>query len=195
MDIIVELCGREGARVEGDRMDLVLNDYGEDGSQSVIGGVSFHNDLSIGVPLNEDRSGGERGLQGVKGSLALVCPCPLCGLSGKTSERNGYVGVMRNESTIEVSKPQEGLYILNLARSWPIQDGLYLVRGHPKSFRRKDEPKIFYRVVVEFALVWSGVRSVLSESSEYFLDLTAVRVQVLGEYEDVVEVDNDTVVE
>ena len=72
MDIIVELCGREGARVEGNRMDLVLNDYGEDGSQSVIGGVSFHNDLSIGVPLNEDRSGGERRLQGVKSSLALV---------------------------------------------------------------------------------------------------------------------------
>ena len=174
MDIIVELCGREGVRVEGDRMDLVLNDYGEDGSQSVIGGVSFHNDLSIGVPLNEDRSGGERGLQGVKGSLALVCPCPLCGLSGKTSERNGYVGVVRNETTVEVGESKERLDVFHLSGRRPVKDSLDFVGGHSETLRREDETQIFHRVTVKFTLVGSGVKSMLSETSEDFTNLFLV---------------------
>jgi len=44
---------------------------------------------------------------------------------------------------------------------------------------------------VELAFVGASVKSVLSESSEYFSDVGLVFVEVIGIYQDIVEVDDD----
>ena len=38
---------------------IIFVNNGEDYSESIVQGISFHNELSIGNPISEDRSGGE----------------------------------------------------------------------------------------------------------------------------------------
>jgi hypothetical protein len=38
--------------VEGDRVNFVVRDDKEDGTEGIVQGVGFYNDLSIGVSLN-----------------------------------------------------------------------------------------------------------------------------------------------
>ena len=60
MCVIVQLCHSESARVKGNWMNFIIFvNNGEDCSKSIVRGIGFHNELSIGNPMNKDRSGGK----------------------------------------------------------------------------------------------------------------------------------------
>ena len=139
VDVVVEFGGGKRPGVESDRMNFVGDNDGKDGTEGVVRGVSFNDDLSVGVPLNEDRSGGEGLLQRIKGILTLISPSPRGGLARQPSKRNCDVRVVRDETTVEVGKSEERLYVLYLSRSWPFQDRPDFLRGHAEALRREDE--------------------------------------------------------
>jgi len=65
--VIVQLCCSESTRVKGNRMNFIIFiNNGEDCSESIVRGISFHNELSIGNPMSKDRSGGKCFLERVE---------------------------------------------------------------------------------------------------------------------------------
>src|SRR5215467_10612812 len=64
MSVIVSLGGVKGAGVESNRVDFtVFRDHGENGHESIVGGISFDNELGVRDPVGENRSGSEGLLQ------------------------------------------------------------------------------------------------------------------------------------
>jgi len=60
MCIIVQLCRSESVRVKGNWMNFIIFvNNGEDCSESIVRGISFHNELSIRNPMSENRSESE----------------------------------------------------------------------------------------------------------------------------------------
>ena len=52
MDVVVQLRGGERPRVECYRMNFVVDDDGENGAESVVGGVGLDDDLGVRILLN-----------------------------------------------------------------------------------------------------------------------------------------------
>jgi len=70
MCVVVQLCHSESVRVKGNWMNFIIFvNNGEDCSKSIVRGISFHNELSIGNPMSEDKCGGECFLEGVESIL------------------------------------------------------------------------------------------------------------------------------
>ena len=61
------------------------------------------------------------------------------------------------ETSVEISKTQEGLYIFNLLRFRPILNDLYFIGCHGESTRREDITWIFNCLDMEEALIGAGV--------------------------------------
>ena len=60
MCIVVQLCHSKSARVKSNWVNFIIFiNNGEDCSKNIVQSISFHNELSIGNPISEDRSGGE----------------------------------------------------------------------------------------------------------------------------------------
>jgi len=57
MCVVVQLRHSESARVKGNWMNFIIFvNNGEDCSKSIVQGISFHNELSIGNPISKNRS-------------------------------------------------------------------------------------------------------------------------------------------
>ena len=67
----------------------------------------------------KDRFQQEEGFEGVKGSLAGRGAIPREVFLGEVNEGSGNVGVVRDETTVEVCKAKEGPDILDFFGSWP----------------------------------------------------------------------------
>ena len=80
-------------------------------------------------------------------------------------------------------------------RFWPILYHLNLVGGHGETLRGKDVTKVLGAVRMELTLFRLGVEAVLPESPENLLNVLAMVGNVIGEYGDVIQIDNDTDVE
>ena len=63
----------------------------EDCSKSIIRGISFHNELSIGNPMSEDKCGGECFLERVESILTGGVELPRNVLSGEAYQWNDNV--------------------------------------------------------------------------------------------------------
>jgi hypothetical protein len=57
----------------------------------------------------------------------------------KACERHGDIGIILNEMSIEVGKPEEQLDVFNLVGLWPVNDDLYFSRIHPQALRSDQE--------------------------------------------------------
>ena len=70
MCVVVQLHCSESARVKDNWINfIILVNNGKDCSESIVQGISFHNELSIGNPMSEDRCGGEYFLKRVESIL------------------------------------------------------------------------------------------------------------------------------
>jgi len=70
MCVIVQLRYSESARVKGNWVNFIIFiNNREDCSESIVRGIGFHNELSIGNPMSEDRSGGKCFLERVESIL------------------------------------------------------------------------------------------------------------------------------
>ena len=65
--------------------------------------------------------------------MVFVGEVPSRAFVGEVGEQNGNVGVVQNETSIEISETQERLYIFNLSRFRPILNDLYVISCHGES--------------------------------------------------------------
>jgi hypothetical protein len=75
--------------------------------------------------------------------MALVIKLPRDPLVSKMSKGNGDFRVAPDETSIEISEPQERLNVFNLARLGPVCDYLNLGRIHSEPVRPYEESQIF----------------------------------------------------
>ena len=83
MGVIVEFQSTEGAGMESHGVDFTrICLCGEDGTQSIIGSISFYNDRFVGDPMGQDRCGDENRFQGLEGFLSGISKVPWNTLVG-----------------------------------------------------------------------------------------------------------------
>ncbi|ETW85245.1 hypothetical protein HETIRDRAFT_309259, partial [Heterobasidion irregulare TC 32-1] len=83
--------------------------------------------------------------------VSLVSPFKWYILLCEVIERSGHGSEVFDESAIEVSKAEEGLYFLQVLWGWPGGDSIDLDRVHGYIIRGNDEPKVFNCVCPEGA--------------------------------------------
>ena len=82
--IVVEFRSTEGAGMESHGVDFPGVSFNrQDGSESVVGGISLNNDGPVWNPMGQDRRGGECGLQGFKGLPSGIGEVPSGALTGE----------------------------------------------------------------------------------------------------------------
>ena len=92
--VVVEFRGSKGMGMEGHRVDFTrICLDGEDGTKSIVRGISLDDDRFVPNPMCEDQSRSEGTFQGLKGLLCILSEVPSHTLVSKTGERNDNVGV------------------------------------------------------------------------------------------------------
>ena len=132
--------------------------------------------------MSENRSRDKSLLQKVESRVTVVSEFPRSVFVGKLCERNVDVGVVMDESTVEVHESEEGLDVLNFLRFWPIGDGFNFLCGHRESIRRETETKVLGGGGMELTFLWFGKEFVFVEVLEDFVDVFLMRLEVLGVY-------------
>ena len=85
MGIVVKLGSVKTAGQEGNRMNLtILKVDRKDGSNSIVGSISFHNKLTVRNPMGKDRSVSESLFQLVECSQAFIVEFSWNALASKT---------------------------------------------------------------------------------------------------------------
>ena len=125
MSIVIPLGVREGMGMETYRMDLAIRGKRRnDTCKGVVQGVGLDKEWSIGGPMHENRSLGKSLLEGVERGVGLGIPVPRCVLVSEASKRYNDVGIAENEMSIEVGEAKEGLNLLEVLRSWPLENSI-----------------------------------------------------------------------
>ena len=71
--------------------------------------------------------------------LTIGGPIPVGALASESSKRDRHVRVVSNEMAVEISKPKEGLHILDLLWGWPVPNDLDLCFIHFEAVRAYNE--------------------------------------------------------
>ena len=134
MGVIVELWSGQSPGIVDKRPDLSVRTMnGEHASDGIVGGVCLHDDQSVQNPMGEYRSGGEGVFEVLEGRATGVTEVLGNTFMGETGQRSNDARVIIYESPVEVHKPKEGLYILDLLRFRPVLYGLHLLQRYGKS--------------------------------------------------------------
>ena len=118
----------------------------EDGTRHMLGGVRGDGEGGGWVGEVKDGFGEEEVFEGVKGGLAGRGPVPGEIFLGKVEVGAGNVGVVGNESTVEIGEPEEGANILHLGWRRPICNAVELDGVHGQLSGSYDHAKVFYLV-------------------------------------------------
>ena len=127
--------------------------------------------------------------------MTVISEFPRSVFAGKPRERNDDVGVVMDESTVEVRESEEGLDVLNFPHFRPVGDGLNFLHRHGESVRRETETEVLSGGGMELTFLWLGKEIVLSEALEDFVDVFLMGLEVLGVYQDVIQIDDNTDIE
>jgi len=74
--------------------------------------------------MHEDRSLGKSLLEGVECRVGLGIPVPRCVFVGEASEGYNNVGIVEDETSVEVGEAKEGLNLLEILQSWPLENSI-----------------------------------------------------------------------
>ncbi|KIN93872.1 hypothetical protein M404DRAFT_169954, partial [Pisolithus tinctorius Marx 270] len=100
---------------------------------------------------------------------------PRSTLSHEASEQNNDVGVVINESSVEICETKERLDVSHLLWLRPVMDCLNLLSGHGETGGRKNITEVLDGVGVKLALLRLGIKAMLSKAAEYlFYDVIEV---------------------
>jgi len=173
--------------MESDRVEMtIFGGDGEDCHEGIVRGISFDDDWLIQDPVSKYWDSGECFFEYVEGFAGLLGELIRDPLTGKTSEGDHDIGVVENETSIEVGKAEKGLNILDFPQLRPILYDLDLCLVHGESLRRQNVSEVFHSLGVELTLVSAGVEAIFSESSEHFFNVLLVVREVVGVNEDVI---------
>ena len=166
MNIVVELQSGKGLRVKSDWMYFraVWRYNQENGSEGVVRGVSFKDDLCIWNPMSQYWSGGERFFECFEGFPAFQGEISNKPFSSQTCEQNRYIRVVKNEFLINISESEKGLNVLDFAQFGPFLDACS--QGTPQSWCGSCN-------------YWCGHRGDFSEASEDLTDMFVVLFHVV----------------
>ncbi len=112
-------------------------------------------------------------------------------MSGKVDQRGRQLREAPNEPPVEVGESQEALDVSDARRDRPGKDGGDLGGVHLDASRGDHESQEFDRGMVEYALLEFGIQPVQSKSFQHQADMPIVFLLGAGEYQDVVQVDDD----
>ena len=105
MCVIVQLRRSESTRVKGNWMNFIIFvNNRENCSESIVRGIGFHNELSIGNPMSKDRSGGKCFLERVESILTGGVKLPRNVLPDEACQWNDNVRVVEDEPAVKISK-------------------------------------------------------------------------------------------
>jgi len=103
MCIIVQLHCSESARVKGNWVNFIIFiNNGEDCSKSIVQGISFHDELSIGNPMSKDKSRGKYFLERVESIYTRGVELSRNVLPGEVCQWNDNVQVVEDEPAVKV---------------------------------------------------------------------------------------------
>ncbi|KIO14824.1 hypothetical protein M404DRAFT_119567, partial [Pisolithus tinctorius Marx 270] len=92
---------------------------------------------------------------------------PRSTLLHEVSEWNDNVGVVINESSVEICKAEERLDVSHLLWLRPVADCLNLLSGHGETRGRKNITEVLDGVGVKLTLLWLGIKAMLLKAAEY----------------------------
>jgi len=131
MGIIVQLRSSQGPGVVGNWTNLSVSASDrQDASDSVVRGISLHDDRGIRNKVGEDGHSSEGMLESVEGTSTVLGEVPRSIFPGEPGKRNHDVQVVEYKPAVEIGKVQEGRDVLHLSRFRPVGDSLDFVQGH-----------------------------------------------------------------
>jgi len=145
--------------------------------------------------MGKNRSGCECLLQEIERGATSRGEIPRSVFVGKLREWYDNVGVVVNETMVEVCETEEGLDVLHLAGFRPIRDGFHLICRHGQSIGGKAEPKVFSGGGMELTFLRFGKEIVFPEVLEDFVDMLLMGFNILRIYEDVIQIDDNADIE
>jgi len=103
MCVVVQLHCSESVGVKGNWVNFIIFiNNGEDCSESIVRGISFHDELSIGNPMSKDRSGSKCFLERVESIYTGGVKLPRNVLLGEACQWNDNVRVVEDEPVVKV---------------------------------------------------------------------------------------------
>ncbi|KAG6875329.1 hypothetical protein C0992_004300 [Termitomyces sp. T32_za158] len=166
VDLVIALHSVEAFGVKGHGVPLLVL-WGlleQDYTSHKIGAVGLNMEGMVIVGEDEDRLGGDGGLEGIKGPLLHV-PSGLSHiLSGEVKQRPCMVGKVLDELLVEVGEPQEGLYLLLVLGLWPLDYASHLHGVHLHHTLRDDQPKVLNAGLLKLTLFQFEVELVQVET-------------------------------
>ncbi|KIO06488.1 hypothetical protein M404DRAFT_138923, partial [Pisolithus tinctorius Marx 270] len=148
-------------------------------SNGIVRGICFNCKQSIRNPVSENRSRAEGILQAEESRAALLGKVPRSTLSHEASEWNDDVRVVINELSVEICETKERLDVLHLLWLRPVMDCLNLLSRHGETRGRKNITEVLDRVRVKLALLWLGIKTMLSKVAEYLFYMFVVQLHIL----------------
>jgi len=105
MCVVVQLYHSESARVKGNWVNFIIFiNNREDCSKSIVRGISFHDELSIGNPMSKNRSKGKCFLERVESIYTGGVELSRNVLLGEVCQWNDNVQVVEDEPVVKVCK-------------------------------------------------------------------------------------------
>ena len=163
----------------------------ENGTRHMLGGVRGDGEGGGEVGEVKNGFGEEEVFEGVKGGLARRGPVPGEILLGKVEEGVSDIGVVGDESTVEVGEPKERADIFHLGWCGPICDAIEFDGVHGQLAGFHDHAKVFYLVGGEFTLFEFQVKVEFSHLLQDVFGAFFVKGRVGGVDEKIIHVDNE----
>jgi len=192
IDVVVSFCLRERLGKVGAGVPIAIRvSLEEYSSGRGFRGVGGDGERCGEIREMEDWFRQEKGLEGVEGVLAGRGPVPLEVLFGEVNEGTGNVGIVGDESAVEVGEAKERAYVLDFCGGWPFGNSVEFDGVHSKLTRFDDHSKVFYFVSGEFALLEFEVQIQLGHSLEDTFGAFLMGSSVGGEDEEIVHIDDE----
>ena len=163
----------------------------EDGARRMLRGVRGNGEGGGEVGEAKDRFGEEEAFEGIEGGLARRGPVPGEVLLGEVKERAGNIGIIGNESSVEIGEAKERASIFHLGWGWPTCNPIKFDRVHGQLAGFNNHAKVFNLVGGELAFFELQMKVKFTHALENAFRTFLVEGIVGGVDEEIVHVDNE----
>ena len=192
IDIVVSFGGGEGLRQVGTGVPIAVGvGLEEDGARRMFRGVRGHGEGGGEVREVKDGLGEEETLEGIKGGLARRGPVPGEVLLGEVEERVSDVGVIGDESSVEIGETKERANVFHLSWCGPVRDATEFDGVHGQLAGFYDHAEVFYLAGGEFAFLEFQMKVQLGHALQDAFRAFLVEGGVGGVDEEIIHINNE----